>query len=58
MTAEHPEPDVKEGAPTPSAVIGAAEIAIGEEDWATAEEALILALGQVRKRKAGDAGGD
>lgn len=34
-------------------IIGAADVAIDEGEWATAEDALTEALGEVRKRKGG-----
>ena len=37
--------------PSTRGAIGAADVAVDEEDWETAEQALMLALGQVRKEK-------
>lgn len=37
--------------PTTRGAIGAADLAVDEEDWEKAEKALMFALGQVRKEK-------
>lgn len=48
MSDAEPEPDVDT-----AGAARAAEIAIGDEDWHRAEEALLAALSGVRKRKNG-----